>query len=89
MLKFFIAHRVLASVLVGITPFAAFSLSGEVTGVANLVFVISFNGLVTAVSAIAADKHPGLLWQINDSLDRFGRGDSGAAELTEAMGALS
>ena len=88
-MKIFIAHRVLASVLVGITPFAAFALSGEVTGVANLVFVISFNGLVTAVTALAADEHPGLLRRFNDNLDRFGGGDSGAAELTEATGASS
>ena len=46
----------LASVLAGITPFAAFSLSGEVIGVVNLVFVFSLRGLETVA---AADEPPG------------------------------
>ena len=66
-LKYFIVHRVLASVLVGITPFAAFFFSEEVTGIANLVFILSFRGSEMVVT-IEGSK-PGL--HFNDSLDRW------------------
>ena len=84
-LKFLIAHRVLVSILAGITPFAAFSLSGEVIGVVNLVFVFSLRGLEIAA---AADEPPGMPRRFNDSLEHFGCG-SGAAEQTEVVGSSS
>ena len=53
-------------------PFAALTLSGEVTGVANLVLVVFFKGLVTTVTT--ADEQPGLPRRFRDSLDSFAGG---------------
>lgn len=59
----------LASALATITPFAAFFLSGEVTGVENLpFFVLSFNG--SARHEMSTIEEPKI--DTNDSLAQFG-----------------